>query len=110
MVKYSLSSVSKKWISRKQLKEDMRNGRLETCDGMITYEQLKELYPNELDKLDCNLDYYKAIQATAGNWKNGARDIVEKLDKHLLVNQIRKLEAENYSLKEKIKELEMKLK
>lgn len=107
MIKYSLTSISKKLgISRKKLKDDMRCGRLKTGDGMVTYEQLERIYPNECSKLNSESDYYKALRETASNWKTGAKEYAEQMEKHVLVTQIRKLEAENHALKAHIAKLE----
>ena len=87
-------------IHIKQLKSDIKQGKLHLDDsGMVCCEELKSLYPNEFQSAtECDLDYYDSLKATAGLWKSGRREREEAKEKHELVNQIRRLEAEIHRL------------
>lgn len=66
---------------------------------MVDCAELQSLYPNEFQQAtECDLDYYDSLKATAGLWKNGRREREEAKEKHELVNQIRRLEAEIHRL------------
>lgn len=98
-------------LSPKNLKQDIRNGRLHLDDaGYVDCDEIKILYPKEWERAtaDPQIEYYEAVKATCGNWKNGARQRMESHEKHDLVNIIRKQEAEIYALKKRILELESK--
>lgn len=98
-------------ISKDVLKRDVKNGTLLMSDGCLECDQLKCLYPDAFDKLENGkLDFYTAIKETSGNWKNDARSkMANDMDKYQLVNQIRKLDAENHMLKKRLVELEHRL-
>lgn len=89
-------------IHIKQLKSDIKQGRLHLDDsGMVDCQELQTLYPEEFQSAtECDLDYYDSLKATAGLWKNGRRQREEAKEKHELVNQIRRLEAEVHRLNE----------
>ena len=100
-------------IEPKLLKQDIRLGKLHLDDaGYVDCDEIKILYPKEWERAttDRQIEYYDAVKATCGNWKNGARQMMEQQEKHLLVNTIRKQEAEIYALKQRIVELEQTLK
>lgn len=88
----------------KRLKEDIKEGRLHLDDaGMVDCAELQSLYPEQFKQaVECNLDYYDALKATAGSWRNGRREREEAKEKHELVNKIRRLEAENYQLRQEL--------
>lgn len=98
-------------IGRAALKEQIRVGALHmNDDGCIECEELKKCYPELFERaMEHELDYWEGIKATAGNWKQGAREEAERLEKHHLVNTIRRLEAECYALQKRVLELEVKL-
>jgi hypothetical protein len=93
-------------IHIKQLKSDIKQGKLHLDDaGMVDCAELQTLYPSEFQTAtECDLDYYDSLKATAGLWKSGRRAREEQKEKHELVNQIRRLEAEVYSLRKKLNE------
>ena len=98
-------------LKPRDLKQHIRNGELHLDDaGMVDCEEIKILYPREWEEAqtDPQIEYLAAVKATCGNWKNGARQKMESMEKHHLVNTIRRLEAENYALKKRIRELESK--
>lgn len=100
-------------IEPKILKQDIREGRLHLDDaGYVDCDEIKILYPREWERAtdDKQIEYYEAVKATCGNWKNGAREQMERVEKHHLVNTIRRLEAENYALQQRVLELEQTLK
>lgn len=112
MVLYLHKAAKKLGIHPKLLKADIKNGDLHlNDDGCVDCEELKSLYPMQWARAmqDNALDYYEAVKATAGNWKNGARESAQKKEKRELVNTIRKLEAECYALNKRVLELEAKL-
>jgi hypothetical protein len=99
-------------LSPKELKRDVREGRLHLDDaGYVDCDEIKILYPKEWERAttDKQIEYLDAVKATCGNWKNGAREKMERMEKHDLVNTIRKQEAEIYALKKRIAELESNL-
>ena len=89
-------------IHIKQLKSDIKQGRLNLDDaGMVDCQELQTLYPTEFKHAtECDLEYYNSLKATAGLWKSGRREREEAKEKHELVNQIRRLEAEIHRLNE----------
>lgn len=107
MTKISLNKASKALcISKDILRKDVKSGKLIMSDGCIDCEHLRCTYPQEFERAQSeDLEYYEAIKETAGDWKDDMRQQVEKLEKHYLVNQIRKLEAENYMLKQRLRNL-----
>lgn len=112
MTHLSISKISRKLgIPRQTLKEDVRAGRLHPDEeGCIDCDEVRQFYPDLFDRIEnAKLDYYDAIKATAGNWKDSARQTAEKEDKRVLVNKIRRLEAECYALQKRVIELESKL-
>jgi hypothetical protein len=99
-------------LSPKDLKRDVREGRLHLDDaGYVDCDEIKILYPKEweLATTDKQVEYLDAVKATCGNWKNGRREHMEAQEKHELVNTIRKQEAEIYMLKTRIAVLEEQL-
>lgn len=97
-------------LAPKQLKQHIRNGELHLDDaGYVDCDEIKILYPKEWERAttDRQIEYLDAVKQTCGNWKNGAREAMEKTEKHHLVNTIRRLEAENFSLRQRIAELEL---
>lgn len=109
---YLHKAAKKLGIHPKFLKADLKQGRLHMDDsGCLDCDELRKLYPDAWERAlkDHKLDYYDAVKATAGNWKNGAREAAEKKEKRELVNTIRKLEAECYALGQRVLELEKKL-
>lgn len=112
-MKMSLNKASKVFrISKETLKQDIKSGILLMSDGCLDYDQLKQLYPDAVERAENGkLEYYAAIKETAGSWKNDARTrMANDMDKHQLVNQIRKLDAENHMLRKRIAELEKRQK
>lgn len=113
MVLY-LHKVSKMiGVPPKQLKQDVRNGRLHLDDaGYVDCDEIKILYPLEWERAteSKEIEYLEAVKATCGNWKNGAREQMERVEKHNLVNTIRRQEAEIYALQKRVAELEAQLK
>jgi hypothetical protein len=100
-------------LEPKQLKQHIRNGELHLDDaGMVDCDEIKILYPREWEQAqtDPQIEYLAAVKATCGNWKNGAREQMEKVEKHHLVQTIRRLEAENYELKKQVADKEQQLK
>jgi len=98
-------------LKPKDLKQHIRNGELHLDDaGMVDCDEIKILYPREWEQAqtDPQIEYLNAVKETCGNWKNGAREKMAAMDKHHLVNTIRRLEAENHALKKRIAELESK--
>ena len=93
-------------IHIKQLKSDIKQGKLNLDDaGMVSCDELRSLYPSEFQTAtECDLDYYDSLKATAGLWRNDRRAREEQKEKHELVNRIRQLEAEVYSLRKKLNE------
>jgi len=99
-------------LSPKVLKQNIRNGELHLDDaGYVDCDEIKILYPKEWERAttDAQIEYLDAVKATCGNWKNGRRQTMEQAEKHELVNTIRKQEAEIYTLKKYILELEQKI-
>lgn len=99
-------------LSPKLLKQDIREGKLHLDDaGYVDCDEIKILYPKEWEHANTSreIEYYDAVKATCSNWRNGARERMEKQEKHDLVNIIRKQEAEIYALKKRIIELEGKV-
>lgn len=104
-VLYLHKAAKKLGLHPKILKADIRNGKLHMDgDGCVDCDELQNLYPLQWANAvkDNKLEYYDAVKATCGNWKNGARESMEQLEKHHLVNTIRKLEAEIYRLQQVI--------
>jgi len=96
-------------LKPKELKQHIRNGNLHLDDaGMVDCDEIKILYPKQWEDAttDKQIEYLDAVKATCGNWKNGRRANMEQQEKHDLVNIIRKQEAEIYTLKKRIMELE----
>lgn len=99
-------------LKPKELKQHVRKGNLHLDDaGYVDCEEIKILYPREWEhaQTDPQVEYLNAVKQTCGNWKNGAREKMERLEKHDLVNTIRKQEAEIYALKQRIAILEEQL-
>ena len=99
-------------LKPKDLKQHIRNGELHLDDaGCVDCDEIKILYPKEWEAAttDPQIEYLAAVKATCGNWKNGAREKMEAREKHDLVSTIRKQEAEIYSLKKRILDLEARL-
>jgi len=99
-------------IAPKQLKQNIREGKLHLDDaGYVDCDEIKILYPKEWESAttDKQIEYLDAVKQTCGNWKNGAREKMEAREKHDLVNIIRKQEAEIYSLRKRLYELEAEL-
>lgn len=99
-------------LKPKDLKQHIRNGELHLDDaGMVDCDEIKILYPREWEQAQTNpqVEYLNAVKQTCGNWKNGAREKMERREKHDLVNTIRKQEAEIYVLKQRIAILEEQL-
>ena len=99
-------------LSPKDLKQHIRKGNLHLDDaGYVDCDEIKILYPKEWERAttDKQIEYLDAVKATCGNWKNGAREKMERMEKHDLVNTIRRQEAEIYALKKRIAELEVVL-
>ena len=95
-------------ISRKQLKQDVKLGKLSLSNkGYIDCNQLAELYPMAYqDALVGKSQLWEGIKETSTNWKSGKREHLEKLENKQLVNRIRKLEAEKFLLEQRVIDLE----
>jgi len=96
-------------LSPKVLKQNIRNGELHLDDaGYVDCDEIKILYPKEWERAttDAQIEYLDAVKETCGAWKNNRRQSMEQLEKHDLVNTIRKQEAEIYALKKRVLELE----
>jgi hypothetical protein len=108
MKKLTINRASKLLcLSKDVLKQGVKSGTLVMSDGCLDCDQLKCLYPEAFDRLENGkLDFYTALKETAGEWKNDAKEkMAVSMDKYQLVNQIRRLEAENYMLHKQINQL-----
>lgn len=102
---YLHKAAKKLGIHPRLLKADIKNDKLHlNDDGCVDCEELKELYPRQWKiAYEANLDYWEGMKETA---KQLTSPDSADMDKKRLYQAIRKLEAENYALKKKIKELE----
>ena len=76
-------------------------------DGCIDCDELKEIYPTQWRiAREGNLDYYEGMRNTAKQLTSPDSD---GMDKKRLYQAIRKLEAENYTLRKRLQEMEDKL-
>jgi hypothetical protein len=104
-----LHKASKKLnIHPKLLKADIKQGRLHMDDaGCLDCNELKELYPDHWQRAyESNLDYYEGMKETA---KQLTSPDASDLEAKRLYRAIRKLEAENYSLRKRVADLEKRL-
>jgi len=108
-VRLYLHKAAKKLnIHPKLLKADIKQGRLHMDDaGCLDCDELKELYPDQWDRaIEQNLDYWEGMRNTA---KQLTMPDATDLEAKRLYRAIRKLEAENYSLRKRVADLEKQL-
>ena len=105
---YLHKAAKKLNIHPKLLKADIKQGRLHlNDDGCVDCEELKELYPDQWQRAyESNLDYYEGMKETA---KQLTMPDATDLEAKRLYRAIRKLEAENYSLRKRVADLEKQL-
>jgi len=105
---YLHKAAKKLGIHPKLLKAEIKQGRLHMDDsGCISCDELKKLYPDQwAQAVEQNLDYWEGMKETA---KQLTMPDATDLESKRLYRAIRKLEAENYSLRKRVADLEKQL-